>query len=270
MASCPTRRPLTTLRANLSFWVTDEPITLKQLDTAESLLVKLYYDFLELYVTQGVTYRNFCRRALRNHCSVAINYKIVPQSVNKIVETYSRVFDILKGHRQYVIEAYTRKSGFDNEAALLLLARCETRRRLADKPISQKYPDAKEYDSLAKCANDFDVFSSSITGADIIDFRDGNLEKSLPVPNMSRAIFFFSLLEKLHYLPRNWKKIAVSRNILIDETTGEAPSINSIYVIASRNPAAQYLEDTTSPTWFSQEKFYSSITRAIKSVVRRK
>lgn len=134
MALSPIRRPLSTLPASLSFWVTDDSITLKQLDSAESLLVKIYEDFLDLYVAKGTTYRNFWKRALKKRSSVSINYKIAPQSVNMVVAAYSRVYDVLKEHRQQVIEAYTRKSGFDNEAALLLLAHCELRSFKGEKP----------------------------------------------------------------------------------------------------------------------------------------
>lgn len=102
------RRPLSTPRANLSFWVTDAPIPLNRLDSAESLLVKIQQAFLDLYVAQGVTYRSFCRRALKSLSAVEINTKIVPQSVNKTVEAYSRVYDVLKEHREQVVEAFLR------------------------------------------------------------------------------------------------------------------------------------------------------------------
>ncbi|MCM1293043.1 MAG: hypothetical protein NC111_06595 [Bacteroides sp.] len=256
------------LPASLSFWVTAEPITIKQLDTAQTLLVKLYHDFIDLYVNQGVSYRNFCRRALRNRCSVAINYKIVTQSVNKVVEAYSRVYDVLTEHRRYVIEAFTRKSGFDFEAALLLLERCESRSRSKDKPKPPSYPDSAEYEALANCANGFDVFSTPISGQDLIDFRDGSLDKPLSFGNVSKAVFFMALLEKLHYLARDWKSRAVTNGMFINAKTGVAPSLSYLWTLTSKNDAGLYLSDTTSEKYDVKKSFYTSITRAVRNAVR--
>lgn len=270
MALSHIRRPLSTLPASLSFWVTDEPITLNQLDSAESLLVKIYKDFLDLYVAKGTTYRNFWKRALKERSSVSINYKIAPQSVNKVVAAYSRVYDVLKEHRQQVIEAYTRKSGFDNEAALLLLAHCELRSFKGEKPTSPKHPDISDYEAFAKCANDFGVFNTQISGSDIIGLRDGTLKIPLSAPNMSRAVFFLSLLEKLYYLPRDWKNRAATNGMLAYSKTGKSPSLHYLHILADRNNAGQYLADTSSSKYFSRESFYQRITRAVRDVVSRK
>lgn len=261
---------MSTLPANLSFWVTDEPITLKQLDSAESLLVKIYYAFLDLYVTQGCTYRKFCKRALKSLCSVAINYKIVPQSVNKTVEAYSRVYDVLKEHRQQVIEAFTRKSGFDIEAALSFLRRCETRRLRGKKSASISYADAETYEAMAKCANDFGVFHESVTGANLIEFRNGNLTEPLTAFNISKAVFFLSLMERLHLLPRDWKNRTVNNKMLKSIKTGKIPSLRYLQTSAERNDAEQYLADTTSTRYISRESFYSAIARAVRNAVRPK
>lgn len=270
MALSHIRRPLSTLPASLSFWVTDEPITLNQLDSAESLLVKIYNDFLDLYVAKGTTYRNFWKRALKMRSSVPINYKIAPQSVNKVVAAYSRVYDVLKEHRQQVIEAYTRKSGFDNEAALLLLARCELRSYKGNKSEQSEYPDISLYDTLARCANDFGVFDTPVSGKDIVNFRDGTLAIPLSAPNMSRAVFFLSLLEKLHYLPRDWKNRAAANGMLAYSKTGKSPSHHYLHILADRNNAGQYLADTSSSKYFSRESFYQRIARAVRDVVSRK
>lgn len=269
-ASSHIRRPSSTLLANLSFWVTDAPIALKQLDSAESLLVKVRKIFLDLYVAEGVTYRTFCHRALKSLSAVEINHKIAPQSVNKVVEAYSRTFDILREHRERVIGAFSRKSSFDTEAALVLLAQCELRQYRGLKVQLPDYPTDEEYDKVADCANSFCVFTTTISGQQLVEFRDGTLSKPLVAPNMARAVFFLSLLEKLRFLPRSWKTPAVANHMLVNAKNGETPSLNYLYSSADRNNAEQYLADATSPKYFSRESFYRKIAVAVKSVVSRK
>lgn len=269
-ASSHIRRPSSTLLANLSFWVTDAPISIKQLDSAESLLVKVRKIFLDLYVAGGVTYRTFCHRALKSLSAVEINHKIAPQSVNKVVEAYSRTFDVLREHREQVIEAFSRKSSFDTEAALILLERCELRRYRGQQPQPPEYPSLAEYEQMAECANDFGVFSSPISGQQLVEFRDGTLDKPLSAPIMAHAVFFLSLLEKLRFIPRNWKTPAFDKKLLVNAKSGKAPTLNYLYSSAERNDAEQYLADATSSKYFSRENFYRKIAVAVKSVVSRK
>ena len=233
-------------------------------------MVKIRKCFIDLYVRQGVTYRTFYSRALKSLSAVEINSKIVTQSVNKVVEAYSRVYDVLKEHREQVIEAFTRKSSFDTGAAIILLERCELRRFRGDKAITPDYPDIEEYDCIATCANAFDVFSQPIAGQDLIDFRDGTLTKPLSARNMARAVFLLSVLEKLRYLPRNWKSSAVANQMLVSAKSGKTPALNYLYTSADRNNAEQYLADNTSSKFFSRESFYEKIARAIQSIVLRR
>ena len=93
-------------KVNLSFWVTDNPIPLEKLDTAASFLVSVYDEFKRIYIGEGATYKVFIRRALRKLAAIEINYKIVPQSIQKIVEAHSRVHEVLYGYREQVVEAW--------------------------------------------------------------------------------------------------------------------------------------------------------------------
>ena len=169
-----------------------------------------------------------------------------------------------------MIEAYTRKSGFDNEAALSLLARCELRCFKGDKSSQSGYPDISLYDALAHCANEFGVFDNPVSGNDIVNFRDGTLTIPLSAPNMSQAVFFLSVLEKLHYLPRDWKNRAAANGMLAYSKSGKSPSLHYLHILADRNNAGQYLADTSSSKYFSRESFYQRIARAVRNVVSRK
>lgn len=257
-------RFLSTLLANLSFWVTKAPISIKQLDSAESLLVKIYHIFNDLYVRQGLSYRAFCLQALKGLCSVEINERIVTQSVNKTVATYSRVYDVLIHHRDKVIAAFKRKSSFDTEAALLLLEQCEKRSLMGNKSTAPDYHDNEAYEVMAQTANDFAIFEPTITGKDLTDFRDGCLIKPLSACNVAHAVFYLSLLEKLHYLPRDWKNRAVKNKMLVDSETGKVPSHSYLKNSASRNDAGLFLSDTTSSKYFVRNSFYSRICDDVK------
>ena len=262
------RCALSTVTANLSFCFTNTLIPLDKLDSAESLLVKLQPILKELYVINGMTYHSFRRIAIKSICAVGISIKNMIQAVNKIAVAYSRVYYVLKDHRDLVIEAFSRKSRFDIEAALNLLERCELRRYRGGDVEAPEYPSDSMYDILAQCANDFSVFTHSISGTDLIDFRDGTLLKTLYASNMARAVFFLSLLEKYRFFPKSWKATAIKNRLLVNARTNVAPSINYLYTSDVRNSVEQYLDDVSFSKNFSRESFYIKIARAVKEAVR--
>ena len=254
------------LPANLSFWVTDAPITLKQLDTAESLLVKIRSIFVDLYLGQGVTYHAFCRRAMKSLCAVEINYKIVKESINHLSVAYCRVLDVLHRHRERVIEAFSRRGSFDTEAALILLSHCEMRQYRGMPTGSPEYPSEVAYDAVAYCANKFGVFSAEISGEQLIELRNGTLTTPLSADNMAHAVFFFNLLAKLHLLPRNWKKLVVNKGMLLHSTTNKAPTLQYLYSQSDKRNVSLYLDDNTRQKYRTKTTFYEKFALAVKTI----
>lgn len=253
-------------KVNLSFWVTDNPIPLEKLETAASFLVSVYNEFKRIYIGEGATYKVFVRRALRKLAAIEINYKIVPQSIQKIVEAHSRVHEVLYGYREQVVEALSRSSFGINDAERLLKL-CESRSLRGAAVNKPDNPPKETYQNVAECANRYDLFNSTISGTQLIAFRDGLLSEPFKTHNMARAAFFFSLLAELKMLPRNWKHMAVTKPMLVYASSMKPPKLDYLYTIGQKNDASSYLAAIEPKFRMTFGKFYDRLTAEVKFAV---
>lgn len=256
-------------RANLSFWLTDTPTPIADLPTAEQLLVDASKDFQQLYIKCGVRYKVFVQQSLTSRSTFAVNEKVLIATINHLVAVYSRVYDVLISHRKRVIEAFSRKSTFDEEAALLLLDDYELRSKSSKQDIKQNfYPDKEIYERLANCANRFGVFMEPIEADTLIALRDGSNNCKLKASNMQRAIFFLSLLGVLRLLPYQWKKTVCSTSALVNPKTGKSPSNAYLIKSSERKKPRLYLQSIEPIENPTRGDFYEKVTASVLFCVK--
>lgn len=256
-------------RANLSFWLTDKPTPIADLPSAEQLLVEASKDFQQLYIKRGVKYKVFIQQALISRSTYAVNEKVIIATINHLIAVYSRVYDVLISHRKRVIEAFSRKSAFDEEAAQLLLNDYELRSKSTKQEIKQNfYPDKAVYERLANCANRFGVFTEPIKADTLIALREGSDNCRLIASNMQRAIFFLSLLGVLRLLPYQWKKTVCLTSALINSKTGKAPSNAYLIKSSERKKPRLYLQSIEPIENPTRGDFYEKLTASVLFCVK--
>lgn len=215
----------------LSFWLTDQPVDESIYPSAPQLLVNIYDIFKDVYIGQRRNYITFLSEALTRTTNFPLNENKIEAVTNRLTPIFRRIYVILTRHRKTVIETFTHMSSFDTGAAQFFIDKIEIRRKTQSH--SRIYPDITVYERLAECANRFGLFTSSITGQDIINIRDGVAAAPLATTNVSQAVFFLGALAHRQLLPKQWKSNIVSQRLMVNELTGEVPTAKYLRNISS-------------------------------------
>lgn len=249
--------------AVLSFWVTDREVELSEYPTAADLLVHAFSEFKKLYLDEGVSYAVFLHRAFAAKETHEINYLHFTEAADFLTAEFSRAYHALREHRKKVIEAFTRLSSFDTEAAQLLLQRLES--RPVPKPKQKVQCDVGVYERLAEIANRFRVFTPDITGEDVIRLHDGIAGQPLQAPNIAMAVFFLSLLAIRELLPHDWKNTAATKGLLVSTRKGKVATAKYLRNVASQYNIAQIYAAAHQKSKFIRTDVWEQMALAVKN-----